>query len=237
MVNDRNADNKHRPDLEAEDMKLADDKLRLDLKKILTVDSVVIDVGANEGQFIKELIGVVPIQKAYCFEPVPAAFEKLQEYASEEKIVETVCSAVSESEGSQIIFETESNVGSSLLKPVKGQDSKWLTVSASFEVNTVRLDTFIENRCLIGTKPIGLLKSDAQGYDLFVIRSLGKYLNPSYVEAILVEVNFQYFYEGQPAYHEIMSLLDNAGYRLVWVYPHRDYSEWLWWADLLFLGK
>ena len=82
-----------------------------------------------------------------------------------------------------------------------------------------------------------MLKSDAQGNDLDVILSLGDFLKPNFVKAILVETNFTNFYHGQQNYYDIFSTLDNAGYRMAWMYPHRAHDEWLWCADVLFIGK
>jgi hypothetical protein len=84
---------------------------------------------------------------------------------------------------------------------------------------------------------VALLKSDAQGSDLDVILSAGEFLNPKFIKSILVEINFTNFYHGQQHYYNIFSTLDNAGYRMAWMYPHRAHDEWLWWADVLFIDK
>ncbi len=62
-------------------------------------------------------------------------------------------------------------------------------------------------------------------------------MNPKFIKSVLVEINFTDFYHGQQNYYDIFSLLDSAGYRMARMYPHRAHDEWLWWADVLFIGK
>ncbi len=131
---------------------------------------------------------------------------------------------------------TASDVGSSLLEPLPNQPSQWLTLDKQIAVETIRLDNFLLKENL-AAKGVSLLKSDAQGSDLDVILSMGDFLNPQFLQSILVEINFTSFYHGQQSYYDIFSTLDRAGYRMAQMYPHRGHDEWLWWADVLFIGK
>lgn len=45
----------------------------------------VIDVGANEGQFAKMILGKFPDAHIYCFEPLPDPFYKLRKWAESKK--------------------------------------------------------------------------------------------------------------------------------------------------------
>jgi hypothetical protein len=126
----------------------------------------------------------------------------------------------------------ESFLGSSLLPAVPGQDSTWLHETNQIEVPTTRLDTFIESR---GLSYISLLKTDAEGKDLTVLESAGKYLEPKFIQALLVEVSFHQFHVGQEPYWKILELAASRGYFLAGFYPHFNRKEWLWWADILFL--
>ncbi len=227
----------HRPDLEAEDMDLTGRQLEKDLKRILDERSIVIDVGANAGQFADEVINIVPVRSIYSFEPVDSAFLELEILSKKHQQIVPIKKAVSVKNGSTKFFVTESDVGSSLLQPIPGQKSKWLTLEREITVELTRLDFFIDNTLPDNDKKISLLKSDAQGGDLDVILSAGKYLNPKSIKSIIVEINFATFYEGQQNYHEIFSVLDKAGYRVAWFYPHRAHDEWLWWADVMFIEK
>lgn len=209
----------------------AADLLRInDLRRILNDDSVVIDVGAHVGEF-SVAIRNISNASIYAFEPVPDAFTALKNNLSDEKFF-PINSAIALANDFATFHITESLVGSSLLPPIKGQTSKWLNETTSIEVKTTRLDTFIE---LNKFPSISLLKTDAEGYDLRVLESVGKFLEPSFVQAVLVEMSFHLFHEGQDKFYKAIELLTEKGYFLAGFYPHFNHNDWLWWADVLFL--
>ncbi len=227
----------HRPDLEIEDMKISEKQIQIDLKKIINEKSLIIDIGANVGQFAEDLVNIGPVKKIYSFEPVEGAFIELAKLAEKIKQIIPIRKAVSLENGDADFYITESDVGSSLLAPLDGQTSKWLTLDRQVIVETIRLDTFIEENIQPEERMITLLKSDAQGADLDVILSAGSYLNPKSIKSILIEINFSEFYKKQQNYYHIFETLDKAGYRMARFYSHRAHDEWLWWADVLFIEK
>lgn len=227
----------HRPDLEAEDMLATSCQLEHDLQRIIAANGVVLDVGANRGQFAQEILQILPDTKIFSFEPVPDAYEELKSLSEKHRQIIPVKRAVSLKNGQSTFFVTASDVGSSLLEPLPNQPSQWLTLDKQVTVETIRLDDFIRNENLANPGGVALLKSDAQGSDLDVILSAGEFLNPMFIKSILVEINFTNFYHGQQHYYDIFSTLDNAGYRMAWMYSHRAHDEWLWWADVLFIAK
>jgi len=99
-------------------------------------------------------------------------------------------------------------------------------------VPTIRLDTSIESQSL---KNISLLKTDAEGKDLTVLESAGKYLEPNFINALLLEISFHEFHQGQEKYRKVMELSGSKNYFLAGYYPHFNRKNWLWWADVLFL--
>lgn len=227
-----------RPDLEAEDTAASRKAIKRDLLRLLTPNSAILDVGANRGQFALEVLEVVPDIHIYSFEPVYEAFNDLKILSSKYKQIIPIESAVSLETGKTTFYVTESDVGSSLLEPLPNQPSKWLNLAKKTTVSTTRLDDFIMKEKLDDPEaPVNLLKVDAQGADLDVIMSCGKFLNPKSIKAILVEMNFRIFYRSQQLFYDIFAELDRNGYRPAWLYPHRSYDEWLWWADALFISK
>jgi len=209
----------------------AADLLRInDLRRILSDDSIVIDVGAHVGEF-SVAIRNISNASIYAFEPVPDAFTALKNNLSDEKFF-PINSAIALENDYATFHITESLVGSSLLSPVKGQTSKWLNETTSIEVQTTRMDTFIE---LNKFTKISLLKTDAEGYDLRVLESVGKFLEPGFVQAVLVEMSFHIFHEGQDKFYKAIELLTEKGCFLAGFYPHFNHNDWLWWADVLFL--
>jgi len=227
-----------RPDLNAEDSAANSKAMKRDLSRLLTPNSTILDIGANRGQFALEVLSVISEIKIYSFEPGYEAFNDLKALSSNYKQIIPIESAVSVKTGKATFYVTESDVGSSLLEPLPNQPSKWLTLAKKTTVNTTRLDDFINTEKLDDPNTaISLLKIDAQGADLDVIISAGKFLNPKSIKAILVESNFRIFYDSQQPFCESFAELDRNGYRLAWLYPYRAHDEWFWWADALFISK
>lgn len=228
---------KHRPDIELSDAEAAQKIFTEDMRRILSPRSVVLDVGANRGQFAAELLKIENLSRIYCFEPVPDAFAYLEALAASDSRILPVQAAVSSIPTKIPFFVTKSDVGSSMLRPISGQPSQWLTLEEEIMVEAIRLDQFI--RTVIGddSQTIDLLKSDAQGADKLVLESAGDELSPQRIRSVLVEVNFSEFYAGQDKYTGVLDLLDRSGYRPARIYSHRAHDDWLWWADILFIGK
>lgn len=209
---------------------VADNQRIQDLQRILDDDSVVIDVGAHVGEF-SSAVRAVSACTIYAFEPVPGAFESLKTNLSDNRFF-AINQAIS-LENARVRFHvTESLVGSSLLSPIQGQSSKWLNETEQIEVQSIRLDTFIEQKEML---KISLLKTDAEGCDLQVLDSAGRFLTPDFTQAVLVEMSFHVFHEGQDKFYKIIELLSDRGYFLAGFYPHFNHNDWLWWADVLFL--
>lgn len=229
----------HRPDIELEDNASTTHDLRRDLNRLISATCTVIDVGSNRGQFATEILEIRPEANIYCFEPVEEAFVDLFELSRQVPNIHPYKKAVSRENGSATFYVTVGDEGSSLLEPIAGQPSKWLTTRKKEIVETIRLEQFISENLstAMDGSCIDLLKTDAQGADLEVILSAGKYLTPTCIKAVLTEVNFANFYNAQYSFQDILAAMDKAGYRLGWFYPHRAHDMWLWWADALFIAK
>lgn len=210
---------------------VADAERRDALARILSEGGVVLDIGANRGQFAMELLATNDVA-VICFEPVDAAFDALCVLAREEPRISPRKLAVASSTGSADFHVQRSDVGSSLLEPLPNQGSEWLTASAVVSVDTIRLDDFLTRENI---SRISLLKSDAQGYDKRVIESAGAFLNPGCIGAVLVEVNFHQFYQDQDSFSSLLDMMLGSGYFLAGIYRHFNRAGWLWWADVLFL--
>lgn len=210
---------------------LADAERRAALERLLTQGDLVIDVGANRGQFAQEVLGIQDVS-IICFEPVADAFDVLRSLAIHNRQITAENMAISDVTGTADFYIQKSDVGSSLLEPVKNQSSEWLTSKHLIRVNTIRLDEYLSDR---GISNISLLKSDAQGFDRRVVSSAGAFLTPQHIGSVLVEVNFHDFYEGQDSFSATVEMMSGAGYFVAGFYRHFNRAGWLWWADVLFL--
>lgn len=212
----------------------SEQELWASLERILVPDGTkyVVDVGANEGEFILKVDKIATIS-ALCIEPGPDAFRRLVDNVSHRGEIRVVQVAVAADKGTREFFHSESDVGSSLLRPVADSRSKWARTVATSVVRTERLDALIGREGRV----IDLLKVDTQGTDLGVLRSAGDLLTPDRVKAILVEVNFHVIYENQDSFSDIVSFMDSRGYFLAEMFRYYNRLQWLWYADALFLPR
>lgn len=201
------------------------------LARLIKPGDIVIDVGANRGQFALDLVHLSP-GRIFAFEPTPSAFRDLEKIADNEPLLTPIFAAVAQNDGHVSLHVQESDLGSSLLAPLDNQPSQWLTPREVIEVPAIRLETFIEQNQLTR---ISLLKSDAQGLDGEVVESAGRFLDPEVIHAILVEMNFHTFYKEQEAFHDVMRRICSRGYFVADMFRHYNREGWLWWADVLFL--
>lgn len=210
---------------------VADGERAQAMARILTPESLVLDIGANRGQFAQQLLSAVPCQM-YCFEPVKAAFDDLATLAESVPSIRPINLGVAEITGEVDFYVQESDLGSSLLEPVPDQSSRWATLATQQRVPVTRLDDWLESS---GLAFVDLLKTDCQGADAQVLRSAGRFLNPDHIGALLVELNFHAFYQDQDSVASVFDLAANNGYFLGGFFRHVNREGWLWWADALFL--
>lgn len=211
----------------------SDSEMFAALGRLLSPDSFVVDVGANEGQFIHELRRVVPV-RAVCLEPGSDAFRRLHRSVDDIDGIQALNIAASPISASAEFFISSSDVGSSLLRPVPGQRSNWAQTVQVENVRTARLDELMQSEAW---PHIDLLKVDTQGSDFDVLESAGERLAGDSIGAVLVEVNFHEFYVGQQPFSRICRLMESRNYFLGELFRRYNRHGWLWYADALFLPR
>ncbi len=173
----------------------------------------IIDIGANSGQFAKEMRAHGFNGYIFSIEPILEAHEKLKSNSqTDERWNCLERTAVSESGCIIDIFKTENTECSSLIAPTDLLDS---TLNEAVKVvkekiTTKRLDAIISDYQLNPLK--ALLKIDTQGTELEVLRSAGQYI--SEFQLIHCELSFQELYKSQALWHEIDEYLSKCGFAL-----------------------
>jgi|LQYC01.1.fsa_nt_gi FkbM family methyltransferase len=173
----------------------------------------IIDVGANEGQFAKEVLKIFPEANLYCFEPLPETFKKLHQWAEKQKgRISAFNFALGDQEGVFEIFNhLHHSSSSSLLKTTEVCERYYpftkKQVSAQVKVTT--LDNWIDSLSVPLSQEV-LVKLDVQGYEDRVIRGGQKILSKA--TACIVEINLDQLYKGQPTFKDIFLLLTDLGY-------------------------
>lgn len=206
------------------------------LTRVFPRDSriTVIDVGANEGQTIHRVLKEFPAATVHSFEPAPATFRLLERLAKHEPRARVYPFACGSAAGTAKFHITGNHWCSSLLPPSElGQRlyGDWYATREVIEVPVVRLDAWAEERSIA---QVDLLKVDAQGYDLEVLKGASGLL-PG-VKAINCECQFAPEYVGCASFSQIDRFLVEHGFALHQLHEVNDrgdeeqttYGDGLW---------
>jgi FkbM family methyltransferase len=197
-------------------------------------DGVVIDLGANEGNFTAAVLAFAPTARVLAVEPAPAARARLEARFAGEPGVTVVPKAVAERSGTATLHLTAHDHNSSLHAPRADmqalyEDPGWGVVE-TVEVPTVTLDE------LAGEERIAVVKLDVQGAELEVLRGAGHAL--ANTRAVLMEVTFVSHYHDDAGFQALNRRMLDAGFDLVSISePGRTASGETTWADACYARR
>lgn len=170
---------------------------------------LVLDVGANTGQYARKLRRLAGYTgHILSFEPVTAAYAELERRASRDPRWACVQLALGNEDGEAEISIGRSTDVSSLLAFRNWPDK---AVSTAYAVGTesvrvARLDSLQEIEPDAGV----MLKLDVQGYEAQVIAGARSAL--AKMAVLECEVAFEHLYEEQPSFRELVDLVDDHGF-------------------------
>jgi len=181
---------------------------------------MIFDVGANEGQTVRALAPAFPRAQIHSFEPDPGAFLRLREVARRFDSVHIHNVALGAEAGEAKLFRFAMDQTNSLLPKARGAelfvgDPEYLNEVGTTSVTVDTADAFCAAHAITR---IDLLKTDAQGFDLEVLKGAEGLLDAGAVSLVYAEVCFVPQYEGQPLFPDIYQFLYARGFRLVGLY-------------------
>lgn len=146
-----------------------------------------VDVGANEGNYITDVLAVNGNSVVFAFEPHPVTYSRLSSRTSEIKNLTTVNAACGSTSGQLVLYDYAGSAGTAhaslhagVIEEIhKGQSDQHL-------VDVVALDTFAIDH---GISIIHLLKIDAEGHELEVLKGAANLLRENRIRAIHFEFN------------------------------------------------
>lgn len=180
---------------------------------------LVLDVGANTGQFGKLLREEGFKGEIHSFEPVSATFEELVQVCATDDNWLAHKIALSDVAGRQTVNVSKASDLSSFLVPNEIGKTEFEKIELSYQesVDVVTLDEFVlrqipdfENRKI-------LLKMDTQGYDLKVVHGASNSL--PHIACILSEISLIPIYEEMPHYLEALKQYEQYGFVVTGFYP------------------
>lgn len=179
---------------------------------------VVVDAGANEGQFAQELRSGGYRNRIVSFEPVPEAFEILERKAAQDGKWTAVNAGLGSEAKTVTIHVSRSTVFSSILTPLPTLDrfaGAAVEDSARREITLHTLDAELPRHVRQGERVF--LKIDTQGYEREIVAGAREVL--ASLVGVQLELSLTPLYDGEATLAEMVSLLERSGMRMVLFEP------------------
>ncbi|MEA2454898.1 MAG: hypothetical protein QOI45_1160 [Thermoleophilaceae bacterium] len=177
---------------------------------------VVLDVGANAGQYGSMLRELGFAGRLVSLEPVAEAFAELERLAAADGAWEAVRVAASDADGEITLNVTADSRSSSVLaRNERFADKAGWAPKESRRVPARRLDGLVGELLRPGER--AHLKLDIQGYERHVLAGAGDALGR--FEALELELSVTPLYVDQPQLAEMLPLLAERGFRPVCLEP------------------
>lgn len=173
---------------------------------------VVFDVGANIGQFGKNLRNLGYKGKIISFEPISHIYQELKQNTGEDPLWDTVNIGLGNYDGKAQINVSELSVFSSILNPLPKlkEFDKRSECIANEEIAVNKLDSIIDKFCKEGSN--FFLKIDTQGYEKEIIQ--GAINSLPYFLGVQLEIAPITLYKGQGTFLEIVSLMESSAFKI-----------------------
>lgn len=189
--------------------------------KLFDVD-LVLDVGANVGQFVTELRSAGYRRKVVSFEPLSSARGALERTARHDSSWEIFprC-AIGDYDG-EIVINIAGNSASSSILPMLEAHSSAAEGSAyigSEQVPIFKLDSIAPKYLVNSRRPF--LKIDTQGFEWQVLDGAREIL--PFVQGVLCELSLIPLYGSQRLWKDIIQRLENDGFKLWSI--HRGFTD------------
>jgi FkbM family methyltransferase len=181
------------------------------LKRLLSILDVncVVDVGANRGQFAKELRAIGYAGRIVSFEPIRLEFDRMSRHFSDDAHWKGYRLALGNEERETNIHVARLTVLSSLLNSISQEEKRREHIE---KVSVRRLDTMFASLVEGIDAPRVFLKMDTQGYDLEVFKGAAGCI--SEICGLQSELSVQPIYEAMPHYLEALAVYEEAGFDL-----------------------
>ena len=178
----------------------------------------VFDVGANVGQYAKQLRKFGYRGRIVSFEPVPHIAEKLKEAAAGDPDWHVYQWALGREAGSVTMNVVKGSM-SSILGPTDFGSTRYKRFNNidKQDVPVHRLDEIMDEAMSGIDDPRPYLKLDTQGFDLEAFAGAGSRIKE--MVGMQSEVALMHIYEGMPGMVEAIGVYTEAGFEITGMYP------------------
>lgn len=189
-------------------------------KKILDYNQInlVLDVGANKGQYYNFMRTLGYSGKIISFEPLSDAHSYLEKISKKDPLWEIAPrTAIGDEEG-KISINIAGNSESSSLLPMLDRHKNSSPQSAYIGCETVKI-TRLDSLCssYVDRDTTVFLKIDVQGYEQKVLEG-SKGILPK-IKGIQLEVSILPLYQGELLFEDMLNYMNNLGYSMTYINP------------------
>jgi FkbM family methyltransferase len=188
----------------------------------------VLDVGANYGQYGRELRGAGYRGRLLSFESVPQICERLRETAAGDPGWSVHAVALGSTSGTAELNVTRHDVFTSFRQPLPFAGRRFgeaTAVARRERVALRRLEEVLDELLGGGPPPRCFLKMDTQGYDLRVFAGAGDRIKD--VLGLQSEISCVPLYDGMPRMPEAVETYESAGFETTGIFPVSRDGEYL----------
>ncbi|MDE2595380.1 MAG: FkbM family methyltransferase [Sphingomonadales bacterium] len=174
---------------------------------------LIVDVGANTGQFARDIRARFPRAHIVSFEPNPVPYAELSAWARADGNATAINCALGEEEAMLDMHVHTDHSPSSSLLPTTTTNVELFPQTAEQHVQQVRVRRLDDVLAEIGhpAGPDTFLKLDVQGFEEMVLR--GAPLTLATAAALMTEVPIDQLYQGQTDFFTLYQTVTKAGLR------------------------
>jgi FkbM family methyltransferase len=166
---------------------------------------VLLDVGANKGDWTAQALGLTQASKevhVHAFEPSLVTRSMLSARFVESPAVTIQPYALCETVGEATFYSNEDGAGTNSLSSTSGLKEEI--------VKLITVDDFIQQS---GIDSVSMVKIDTEGFDLLVLKGADKVLSEGLIELVQFEYNWRWLLN-HASLRDVFDLISNKPYRL-----------------------
>lgn len=180
----------------------------------LLENGLIIDVGAHEGLWTRDVLEIVPSATIIAVEPQDDLRAQIERRFEGDPRVSVDHRALADSTGTRTFHRLDASVNGSLYPPRSKMNELYRTGWELQETHGVETTTVDE---LSSGRHLALLKIDVQGAELEVLE--GAHETLARTSAAMLEVTFVSHYEGDTTFSELHEFMVAAGFALTGISP------------------
>ncbi len=179
--------------------------------------NVIFDVGANEGQYAKQMRNMGYKGRIVSFEPLRAEFVKLRKNLENDPLVQPVNLALGSHDGVGVINRGSHSGFSSMLNNLNTlvKIDRNATYVGKEEVIVRKIDSIFDEYVRSGERVF--IKVDTQGYEKCVMEGASGSLNQ--IVGVQLELALMPLYDGEALIEEMIGFMSERGYVLMSLEP------------------